>query len=494
MGAETPAIYLDDETAQDDLPIRKLYHGLLFAAGMKSDNDKGSLKRSARHAMNLLRWLLLDWKDGSSDANITNNSTSPEQHLNLFARSFVSLPVSSYRHLQLNLHVIGDDRGGAKEDACAIVVLILCHHMSELGESAQPVLLEELITTPVAQQAYDLWVARFANLTPRQQDLITKNTLIRQAEIAMQQRQEAVLLKAGVVGGGAGGGTGHLGGAADDGEVLDDSDHEASDHAGGDPDDHPDNFDPDKAASAADEDSESEIDELDVMAAMRKRQRTIRKELALGQTASTRLPVGVAATRWVDSQLAREQAVRDRAAAAAQKTNSTSEAATNNTTNTVRDSANAAQEMQIREDEKAKVQGKDPLGLIGHRLKKSISASSDDDDEYGQAKFDLRQVENAQAEQMELALHEATEDIQKAETAGHEEALKKAVFGKESLEQLIDKLGGLEAMESYNSKASILPTQSTFNPLLFLTLLHRKASMKDLIDSMNRLSSKYATN
>ena len=91
---------------------------------------------------------------------------------------------------------------------------------------------------------------------------------------------------------------------------------------------------------------------------------------------------------------------------------------------------------------------------------------------------------------MELALHEAQEDIQKAES-GNEEALKKAVLSKESLEQLIERLGGLEAMENRNSKASILPTRSTFHPLLFLTLLHRKTSYKDLLASMERLSSTF---
>jgi hypothetical protein len=38
LGAETPAIYLDDDAIDEDLPMRKLYYGLLFAVGMKIEN------------------------------------------------------------------------------------------------------------------------------------------------------------------------------------------------------------------------------------------------------------------------------------------------------------------------------------------------------------------------------------------------------------------------------------------------------------------------
>lgn len=489
LGAETPAIYLDDGDVEDsNLPsVRKLYYGLLFAAGMKSDSGVG-LKRSARHAMNLLKWLLIDWRDGTdTNHNTNNNNSSSSDSLNLFARAFLSLPVQYYKHLQLNLHVTGDDRGGAKEDACTIVVLLLCHHLqpesSQGGDGTgllpqQPVLLEELVTTPVAQQAYDLWSAR-ANLTAKQQELIKKNTLQRQAEIAMQQRQEALLQKK------IGINTSALihNAARDDLDmVLEDSEHQdASENNLDNNDDERDNHHRGGGGGEDDRSEDSEIDELDVMAAIRKRQKAIRKELALTSNSdgggggrhghrST-----VAAVRWEDSQLAREQAVRDRAAAAAaaaQQQNATT------ISNTVRDSADAAQEVQLREDEKAKVLGKDPLGIL---------VNNHDE---GEEQFDLRHLENAQAEQMELALHEAQEDIQKAES-GNEEALKKAVLSKESLEQLIEKLGGLEAMENRNSKASILPTRSTFNPLLFLTLLHRKTSYKDLLASMERLSSTF---
>ena len=436
LGAETPAIYLDDD---DDLPMG-LYYGLLLAAGMPSEHT--GLKRSARHSMNLLKWLLLDYKDEANQ----------QTDLNIFAKAFLALPVQYYRHMQLNLHVTGDDRGGAKEDACQIIVLILCRHTTEDQESPMPVLLEELVTTPQSQQAYDLWSARSATLTVQQAELIKKNTMTRQAEIAMQQRQEAVLNKQAVA-------------AADDLDLIleENSENEGSD---GDAEQRKETNEDvgggaggavDEKNAAVDEDSESDDDELDVMAAMRKRQKLVRKELKAAENrGEISAGKGVAATRWEDCRTAREQAL-----AAVQH-------------DTVRESQEAAQEAADREEEKSRIISKDPLGILL-------------EDE-----CDLRQVENGQAAQMELALHEVQEEIQKSEN--NEELHKKAVFQKESLEALTEKLGGLEGMESSNTnKASILPTNSKFNPILFLTLLHRKTPHKELIGSLDRLSSEYST-
>jgi len=140
----------------------------------------------------------------------------------------------------------------------------------------------------------------------------------------------------------------------------------------------------------------------------------------------------------------------------------------------MRDSQDVAQEAAIREEEKSRLHGKDPLGIVNA-----------DEEEL----MDLFRVEKAQAEQIEKALYEIQEEIQKAESAGNDDQMKKAILQKESLEQLVEKLGGLEVMEN-NPKASILPTNSKFNSLLFLTLLHRKTPYKELVRSMERLSSK----
>ena len=539
LGSETPAIYLDEDN-NDSADERRHFYGILQAAGMTSDNtssgNKETLKRSARQSMNLLKWLIMDWKE------IPDNTSAAVQsgglHLNMFAKAFVSLPIQHYKYMNLHLHVCGDEndhRGGAKEDACLIISFILCHHRTETSDRLSPVLVEEFLPSPVAQQAYDLWSARTGNahLTPAQQELLKKNTVQRQGEIALQQRQEAILQKQQKQLGGAdhGRSTPHVSSGPVDADI-DDDEHphgDNSDH-GPDDDDHrrqsttkrvdQDGFyldddpnDNDEADEEDEEEDDDDIDELDVMAAIRKRQKTIRKEmLAEGGHRGT-----IHAVRWADSRLAKEMAVRERTL------NNQNYSKNAPTSNTVRDSADAMQEIQAREDEKAKILGKDPLGVyhaitdIAPNANIPVTAnvsSNNNIEDY----FDLRYFEERQGEQIEIALQEVQEDIMKAESmlvqsggtsAATEEMLKKHLLQKQSLEQLIESLGGLDRIEnnvpsgtgaiSFNNtsanpnsnRPSILPTRQTFHPLLFLTILHRKTQHKDLLESMERLSSKF---
>lgn len=552
LGSETPAIYLDDEN-NDTADERRHFYGILQAAGMTSDNHsntnsnsshKETLKRSARQSMNLLKWLIMDWKEIPDNTNSGSAIQSGGIYLSMFAKAFVSLPIQHYKYMNLHLHVCGDEndhRGGAKEDACLIISFILCHHRTETSDRLAPVLIEEFLPSPVAQQAYDLWSARTGNahLTSAQQELLKKNTLQRQGEIAILQRQEAILQKQ----------QKQLGGDhnrtvphASSGPV--DADNDDDDHPHGDNSEHgPDDGDHhhhrqsttkhidqdgfyieddqnvNDEADEEDEEDDDDIDELDVMAAIRKRQKTIRKEmLAEGGHRGT-----IHAVRWADSRLAREMAVRERTLNNQNYNNKNTP-----TNNTVRDSADAIQEIQAREDEKAKILGKDPLG-IHHSItdvapNANIAATANvvggmnNNNVNNEDYFDLRYFEARQGEQIEIALQEIQEDILKAEAmvvqAGNssvaaEELLKKHILQKQSLEQLIESLGGLERIENnvptsgaaattYNTltnsssnRPSILPTRPTFNPLLFLTILHRKTQYKDLLESMERLSSKF---
>lgn len=367
--------------------------------------------------MNLVKWLVMDWKEPNQK----------KDELNLFARSFLSLETKHYHHMQLDLHTIGDDRGGAKEDGCQIIVQILTKHMTDDGETSKPVMMEELLSLAKAQQEFELWTARHCAASV--QDAIKKNAVARQAELALQQRQDALATKAR---------------GTDD--FFDDSDHPDQSEAG--------------EGDHTEQSEDAYGDDDDVVAAMRKRNKMLRKELkeAEGRGEIT-ASMGVA-TRWEDSQLAREQRARAASAARAGQHE------------TVRDSQEAVQEALEREEEKAKVLGKDPLGLV-------------DDDT-----FDLSNVEKSQAEQMEKALAELQEDLQKAESSMNEKEIKANAGKKESLEAFVDKLGGIEAMESMvNVQHSILPTNPKFNPLLFLTLVHRKTKFDTLVGSMGRLSS-----
>ena len=269
---------------------------------------------------------------------------------------------------------------------------------------------------------YTVWLPR--HTTAAQRDRIKQNSTAREAEIAVQQRQDALQSNRG-------------------------DDYYEDMHGGADEDDH---------GGAGDDDSNSsDADADDVVAAMRKRRKETERELkSKGQGEIT-----TTATRWEDSQLAREQAAR---AAMAGKTGQH---------DTVRDSQEAAKEEFEREEERFKNLARDPLGVI----------QSED--------FNLRDVDKSQAELFEQALLEMQEEFAKAEAAGDEALMAKIAQQKESLESLIDRMGGIEAMENVaNRKYSVLPTSPDFDPKLFLTLVHRGADYNTLVGSLDRLSSK----
>jgi hypothetical protein len=425
LGSKAPAAFLDE--VNDDT-LAGLY-GLLTACGTPSGagEHEGKLKRSARHAVNLVKWLLMDWKE----------SDQKKGNLNQFAESFLSLPAHHYHHMQLDIHVIGDDRGGAKEDSCQIIVFILTQHLAEGGEGQQPLSLEEVLSNPKAQQEFEIWSARHTSASV--QDTIKKNAAARQSELTLQQRQDAAASKA-------------MGVITDDYEAADDSEHSGGSDRG---DDVPD--EPTVNDGYGD-------DEGDVMAAFRKRKKAITKDLKDAMTRGEIEARHGVAVRWEDSELAREQ--RARAASAARA----------GVHETVRDSQEAAAELAEREEGKAKVLGKDPLGLAAKE----------------KVEFDLQAIEKAQAEQIEQALYEFQEEYQKAEGTGDEKISKAVAAQKESLEALVERCGGIEAMENTaNLKRSVLPTNQNFDPILFLTLVHRMTGYDILIESMGRLTSKF---
>ena len=153
LGSSAPAAYLDP----DDDTLVGLY-GLLQACGTPSAGEGGggggSLKRSARPAMVLVKELLLDWTEGGS---------VKKGQLNVICQAFLSLPVRYYAAaMQLDHHVRGDDRGGAKQEACQVIVLILTKHLSEDGETPSPVTLEEVLLEPKAQQEFERMFAILA--------------------------------------------------------------------------------------------------------------------------------------------------------------------------------------------------------------------------------------------------------------------------------------------------------------------------------------------
>lgn len=396
LGSAAPAALLTEEFVQERV------YGLLQACGTPSVEHDHMLKRSARHAMNLLKFLVCDFvEDGQGQ-------------FNLFAQAFCSLPVDKYKFMSLDLHVIGDQRGGAKEDACHVMVLLLCHHMGEDGETPSPLAISDLLLTPAAQQAFDLWCAR--NTTKDQQHLIKDNATKRQ-EILQAQREE---------------------------------DMENAD------------YDDDELESD-DEGADDVLDEDGALAGLRRKRRAAKKEvMEATQTGELEKQRKGPALRWEDSQLYREQRARFAAHQRLQEEGEFHD--------TVRDSQEAAQEMAEREEEKTKIMRKDPLGLKD-------------------ADFDLRTVEKNQVEVLEQALLEFQEELRKGEAGGEDDQALRAK--KESLEGILDGIVGVAGAEAgiRDTGRSILPTEPNFDPILFLTLVHRKATYEELVGSMNRLST-----
>jgi len=430
----TPSALLGD----DGEAMSEIY-GLMQACGSQSVEHDG-LKRSAKTSMSLLRELVCDYEEKENGQVVNNTGIEEGGEIpvpkNVFSHAFCSLAIRHYRMLHLEMHIKeGNNRGAAKEDACRVMLLLLTQHYSEDGLSMAPLMLEDLVPQPTAQQAFELWAHSNAQ---EEQQVMKQNALLRQNEIAMRERKEQLANK-----------TGRL---SEEFEIADDDDPEQeSDHDESDG-------------------SDSDIDENDAMAVLRKRQKQMKKDLKKAKKEGELAAMEGPAMRWEDSQLYREQQAR--------ATSSKRAAEAGQHHETVRESQEAMEELAVREEEKAKILGRDPLGLLG-------------DD------FDLRRIQNTQAEVMEQKLQSLEEGMHKAErentiednakSNSAEDDFKRQQAQKESLMAIVDRLGGLDQLD--NPTRSVLPTDPTFDPMLFLTLVHREVGYTELIGSVDRLTS-----
>ena len=434
-------------------------YGLLQACGTPSVEHDQMLKRSARHAMSLLKFLVCDFVEDGTAGNVVD-LTKPDHNssnINLFAQSFCSLPIQHYQHMSLDLHMIGDQRGGAKEDACYVMVYLLTQHVTEDGETHSPLSKEDLLASSSAQQAFDYFLTQ-------EMDQDVRNAIKRNAQLRSDiEKQDQIADRAlGKITGGSGDDD-DLGGLDDDELDIDDENEELYDGEDG-----------------------------GALAGLRRRRKAAKKELLEATKTGDLEEMKGPALRWEDSQLYREQMARQAAHERMQKDGEFHD--------TVRDSQKAAMEIYERENEKAKVLRRDPLGLKDE-------------------KFDLRTIQNNQVDYLEQALLELNEELRKGEAGGEIEPALHAK--KESLESILDGIVGMAGVNSANpagsngdksltaaankligssgldgssligaiSGRSTLPTDPNFDPLLFLTLVHRKASYEELVGSMDRLSS-----
>ena len=436
LGSAAPSALLGDdpELMEGDL------HGLLQACGAPSVEHDQMLKRSARHAMSLLKFLVCDFVEDGTEGNVDlTKQDHASSNINLFAQSFCALPIQQYQHMSLDLHMIGDQRGGAKEDACHVMVYLLTQHVSEDGETMSPLSKEDLLASSSAQQAFDYFLTQTV-------DQEVRNAIKRNAQLrADLEKQDMIADRA--LGRLSDDDDQGLGGVDGDDEIIDEEDDQ-------------DGYDHDDGGA---------------LAGLRRRRKAAKKELLEATKTGDLEEMKGPALRWEDSQLYREQRARQ---AAHERMQQDGEFHDN-----VRDSQKAAMEIYERENEKAKVMRRDPLGL------------KDD-------KFDLRTIQNNQVDYLEQALLELNEELRKGEAGGEIEPALHAK--KESLESILDGIVGMSVTGSgMNSSGKIvgssligaisgrstLPTDPNFDPLLFLTLVHRKASYEELVGSMDRLSS-----
>lgn len=140
---------MEEDESELDFP------GLLRAAGCPSTDHKDALKRSARPAISLLRYLCCEF-DGSSRKGIMGE-------LNGFASAFCALNVPQLRMARLDVHVgkgdsDGGNRGGSKDDACHLLALVLARHTDTDQDTPKPLKIQELLPSPACQKEFETWL------------------------------------------------------------------------------------------------------------------------------------------------------------------------------------------------------------------------------------------------------------------------------------------------------------------------------------------------
>lgn len=482
LGSQSPSTVL---TSYDE-EITTL--GLLHACGAPSTDHAAMLKRSARNAMNLLKFLTVDFvemKDGvpmvlNADAAAT---TTGKTELNGFAQALCMCTPSQLRVMNLELHLRDEDnnkRGGAKEDACEIIVLLLTRHLDENGEVFKPLGLEELLPTSSARRTFDSWLSQNKNRDV--QHAVKKATIERDGERNKKQQQQS----------------GAAAGSKKPGEEEEEERDENTD-------DLLDMFkrkqktpktkEEAEAEAIAAEHAEEQLDEMGL--------NLYSRDAIIGPARSGDIHgdgTSGPPTKWADSKLSGKDGTSGLFASDVRARDAEREAA-----------ERAAEKARL-EEERLKVTGRDPLGI-----------RADD--------FDLRQVQNNRVELLMQALHDIEDEMEEEERQGggggvgmnkgrKRDGLADHLISlsaqKETLLAILEGptgvgggvgVGGDSSRNEDDAKEdggeskdagshhgveerSILPTDPNFDPLLFLTLVHRNASFEQLMDSIGKLSNK----
>lgn len=422
LGSHAPAAILDEEL------VGQKFYGLLQACGTPSSDHNHMLKRSARPAMSLLKYLVLDWGEHVNGRRVETSQDA----LNPFAFALCNCTLSQLQLMNLELHIEGDKRGGAMADACRVIVLVCSNHLAEDGESKSLLTLESVLPSASARERFSQWLA--SNGTSEE-------------KFAMESVENLALARAST-------------GLENEHIDKDDESSEGEDD--------------DSDSNGLGDEINGEFDG-DVLKAFKRRKKQVRNEIDKKEKGKKRNKSKGPAVRWEQSevyQVLQAKAALDERGPDPQQL-------------TVRDREEAIAERARIEEEKAKALQKDPLAI-----------RSDKD-------LDLGKIQSQKMDLLVQSLKDLDDDLQEVEQEREknlstdkntQEEYVLRIRGleaqKESLEGVLDSITTIGAEETKITDLSILPTDSHFDPILFLTLVHRNAPYEVLNKSMEKLASK----
>jgi len=478
-------LYGKEEEYQQDLSE---YYGLLQACSTPSRDHEGQLKRSCRNAMNLLKYLVLDRvevQDGEP-LPVSIDATTGLPELNPFAYALCSLSAKQLKIANFGAHLLDNiNRGAAKDDACEILLLVLTRHFDPISDNAtftsalvktsKPIAIEELLPDPRTKQSFENWL-----VTNKSRDVLNsirsnflhsnKGNETGSSYIKTPERKNKVDVEAEskvspnkIFDSGIELGINILDGFK---KIPKPTPEEQN------------------AIAEAEAHAEQQLDKLGLN--LYKKQDVIMTGGGNGGSGDGNEDILAPPTCWKDSQLAKLY-IDDGGGGDSSKLSRQMEREKN-----VNHEKGKKQQM-----ERQKMIGRDPLGIRPEN-------------------FDLQKIESRINELLKQAITDLEDEI--AETGGAD--IEDGLTGKKkrrdrrnhgySLDQLVslevqrDSLRSIlerehkvaeEDRDNGETKPvavedlSILPTHPNFNPLLFLTLVHRDASFEQLQDSIERLNN-----
>lgn len=176
--------------------------GLLQACGAPSQDHGDLLKRSARYAMSLLKYLVCDHREylHGSPVPLNKDPVTGQVELNMFAHALCCCTLEQLSTMKLHWHLEKNEstdttggRSGAKAEACDVLVVLLTRHLSPDGSTEQPIPLQALLPTVKSRKIFDTWLTSRNGPSKEVQKLIKKQQMLyakMQAESNKGQQQQ----------------------------------------------------------------------------------------------------------------------------------------------------------------------------------------------------------------------------------------------------------------------------------------------------------------